>query len=84
MDREVELVNKIIKESIIHGADWGGSYDSNEERLIKSIEEWIIFKELQHKYTIGKVRFDEPSKYYYDIMYQIVPITEKQKQIGVE
>lgn len=79
MDREVELVNKIIRESIIHGADWGGSYDSNEERLIKSIEEWIIFKELQHKYTIGKVRFDEPSTYSYWIMYQIVPITEKNR-----
>ena len=79
MDREVELVNKIIKESIIHGADWGGSYDTNEKNLIESIEEWIIFKELQHKYTIGKVRFDEPLKYSYWIMYQIVPIKEKQK-----
>lgn len=54
MEKEIEIINKIIKESIIHGADAGGSYEQNEYNLIVSINEWLIFKGLYNRYTVKK------------------------------
>lgn len=52
MEKEIEIINKIIKESVIHGADSQGSYDRNEYNLIVAINEWLIFKGLHHKYVV--------------------------------
>lgn len=49
---EIKLVNRIIAEAVWHGADSGGSYDQNEEELVKSIGEWLAFKGLCDKYTL--------------------------------
>lgn len=29
MEKEITIINKIIREAIIHGADSGGSYEQN-------------------------------------------------------
>lgn len=52
MKQEIQIVNKIIKEAVIHGADSGGSYDQNEHDLIAAINEWLIFKGWHNQYTI--------------------------------
>lgn len=52
MEKEIKLINNIIAEAIIHGADSGGSYEQNEYNLITAINEWLIFKGLHHKYTV--------------------------------
>lgn len=54
MEKEIEIINKIIKESIIHGADAGGSYEQNEYNLIVAVNEWLIFKGLHNRYTVKK------------------------------
>lgn len=33
MEKEIEMINRIIVEAVMHGADSGGSYDSNEKNL---------------------------------------------------
>lgn len=52
MREEIELINKIIAEAVMHGADIGGSYDSNEENLTKSITDWLKFKGIDNKYCV--------------------------------
>jgi hypothetical protein len=72
MEKEIEIINKIIKESIIHGADAGGSYEQNEYNLIVAINEWLIFKGLHHRYTV------EEDVYVGDgwAVHQIVPVKD--------
>lgn len=55
MEKEIQIVNKIIREAVIHGADAGGSYNSNEENLIESIKAWLNLKEMSDKYTIDEL-----------------------------
>ena len=52
MENEIKIINKIIFESIRHGADPSGSYNCNAENLIESVEEWLKLKGLQNDYTI--------------------------------
>lgn len=55
MEKEIEIINKIIREAIIHGADSGGSYEQNEEELTNVVIEWIKLKNLADRYIITKV-----------------------------
>lgn len=52
MEKEIWIINKIIREAIIHGADNGGSYEQNEKSLVKAIYEWLELKDLSDKYKI--------------------------------
>ena len=52
MEKEIKIVNKIIREAIVHGADLGGSYEQNEENLINSVNEWLELKRLSDKYVV--------------------------------
>lgn len=54
MEKQVELVNDIIFNAIMHGADPGGSYDCNKEGLYRSIENWLKANNLVG-YTIDEV-----------------------------
>ena len=47
MDKQIELINDIIFNAILHGADCGGSYDSNRDGLIASIEKWLNFNKIK-------------------------------------
>lgn len=54
MNKEIEIINKIIVEAVMHGADSGGSYDSNEKNLIDAVEEWLELKDFGYEYTVKK------------------------------
>ena len=71
MEKEIEIINKIIKESVIHGADSGGSYDQNEKRLLESINEWMEFKGISKEYTAMYIKIDCKTKGIWEII-QIV------------
>jgi hypothetical protein len=62
MREEIELINKIIAESVMHGADIGGSYDSNEENSTKSITDWLKFKGIDNKYCVKYQEVRTPSR----------------------
>lgn len=51
-EKEVEFINEIIAESIKHGADLGGIYNSNLEGLIESVNKWLMHKNLIDKYEL--------------------------------
>ncbi len=55
MENEIKSINQIIIESVIHGADSGGSYDSNENNLINSINNWLELKQLKDEYEVKEV-----------------------------
>lgn len=55
MEREIQIINKIIEEAVIHGADSGGSYDQNEEGLLRAINDWLEMKDLSTEYEIVEI-----------------------------
>lgn len=75
IEKEIEILNNIIKSAIIHGADVGGSYDNNEEGLIEAINTWLEMKELSNQYTISIVEVGDKTGIWN--MYQIVKITNE-------
>lgn len=55
IENEINCMNQIIIESVIHGADSGGIYGSNENNLINSINNWLELKHLKDKYEVKEV-----------------------------
>lgn len=55
---EIALINQIIKEAIIHGADAGGSYEQNNEALTKAVNDWLEYKNISNDYKLTKVIID--------------------------
>lgn len=72
MDKEIKLINDIIAEAIIHGADSGGSYENNEEDLFAAVNEWLKFKGLQGRYVL-KERVEVECGWH---VHQLVPIDD--------
>ena len=52
IDHEIELVNNILEQAVRHGADIGGSYESNEGNLVCAIIEWLAYRNLFDKYEV--------------------------------
>ena len=49
---EVDLINDILEQAVRHGADIGGSYDSNEKVLLDAINKWLMYRRLYDRYTV--------------------------------
>ena len=54
---ETDLINQIVCEAVLHGADAGGSYDSNEKGLTQALQRYIDFKGISNDYTVENVKF---------------------------
>ena len=46
IEKEISLINNIVLNAVMHGADSGGSYDSNIDGLKQALNEWVKEKEL--------------------------------------
>lgn len=44
--KEIDLINDIVFNAVMHGADGGGSYNSNEDGLKQTLNTWIKEKNL--------------------------------------
>ena len=55
MENEIKIINDIIAMAVVHGADAGGSYESNGKRLTESIEQWLELKQISDKYEVDYV-----------------------------
>lgn len=75
IEKEIEIINNIIKSAIIHGADSGGSYDQNKEGLLEAITIWLEMKKLLNQYTISLVEVQDKTGLL-DV-YQIVKIANE-------
>ena len=70
INKEIELVNNLIIQAVMHGADTGGSYDCNEDGLVLSIQDWVEFKGIEDKYTVMEIEVIVNDSYW--IVWQIV------------
>lgn len=70
MENEIKLINNIVLQAIEHGADIGGSYDSNEKNLIIALNNWINYHNLSSKYIAKTVEVKD----YWNDAPQIVKI----------
>ena len=59
MEREIELINEIIANAIIHGGDWGGPYNSNIENLVIAINNWLREKGLKDSYHVVEADYQQ-------------------------
>lgn len=56
--KNINFINNIIIQAIIHGGDSGGPYCCNEKKLYNSIKQLIIQNNLEHDYEIAFLRVD--------------------------
>ena len=69
MDKEIELLNRIIATAVQNGGDLGGPYHNAEEELKESMEEYLTHRHLDN-YGIRFVDLDYP--FYFETL-QFVP-----------
>lgn len=77
IEKEVDLMNRIIDEAVVHGADTGGAYYQNEEGLESAINTWLHYKKIDNIYCVGERR----SAIVNAKMPQIVKTSELEKMI---
>lgn len=56
---EIDFVNNILEHAVRHGADFGGSYDSNEKGLVDAIYKWLIYRGLYDRYKVVDTESDQ-------------------------
>lgn len=71
IEKEIDIINTIIAEAVVHGADAGGSYDQNEKHLMESINTWLEFKGLTKKYFVSRIETKTSRWKFFDVL-QIV------------
>lgn len=49
---EIGLINDILEQAVRHGADIGGSYESNEDGLLDAIYKYLIYRRLYGRYKV--------------------------------
>ena len=52
LDTEIDLINNILEQAVRHGADIGGSYESNKNGLLDAIHKWLIYRGLYDRYKV--------------------------------
>ena len=66
VEKELRLVNSIIREAISHGGDLGGSYSTNGENLNNVIMAYLRARNLDNQYT----RYHHHLKLLFRIVFQ--------------
>lgn len=61
IEKEIQLINEIVCQAIIHGGDAGGSYSSNTGGLVKTLNNWIKAKGKENLYRVGITKFLDES-----------------------
>lgn len=79
MREEIALINKIIVEAVMHGADSGGSYNSNEQDLTEAITDWLKFKGIDNDYCVKYQEVRKPCGHLkgWTAVWEILQICEK-------
>lgn len=71
LQKEIDLINDIVLNAVVHGADCGGAYNQNEDGLRHSLNEWLKAKGIQDDYYI-----DEVEREYYRGLWCVLQIEE--------
>ena len=62
VEKELRLVNSIIREAISHGGDLGGSYSTNGENLNNVIMAYLRARNLDNQYTTDATVYGDYSE----------------------
>lgn len=65
LQKEIDLVNQMIREAIWHGADAGGAYCQNGYELKNTIEKWLDYKGIGDKYIVCAEEYNPITKQHY-------------------
>lgn len=77
IEEEINVINEIVKQSVIHGGDAGGAYLSNEEMTVRYLQIWLEKKELSDKYKVITEEKSKKGSYIFNTFPKIVPIKEE-------
>lgn len=77
IEEEINVINEIVKQSVIHGGDAGGAYFSNEEMTVRYLQIWLEKKELSDKYKVITKEKSIKGSYIFNTFPKIVPIKEE-------
>ncbi len=58
-DENINIINNLIVEAVIHGGDSGGPYCCNGTKLEKIIEQFLIHNKLTSKYEVSFLHVKE-------------------------
>lgn len=73
MNKKVQLINELIVKSVIHGGDAGGPYFSDEQSVIKTMQEMKKEFDFLNDYEIEVVDVSN-KEYYTDDMPQFIEV----------
>lgn len=74
VDKEIELINEIVAQAVIHGGDSGGPYYTNSSVLYKTLRNWLIEECLIDEFKIVQKEYiDIDHRVRYPNMFTIVP-----------
>lgn len=62
IEKELGLVNSIIREAVSHGGDSGGSYSTNGENLNNAIMDYLKARNLDNQYTTDATVYGDYSE----------------------
>lgn len=62
IEKELRLVNSIIREAIRHGGDAGGSYFTNGQNLNNTIMDYLKVRDLDNQYTTDATVYGDYSE----------------------
>ncbi len=79
MEREIELINEIIANAIIHGGDWGGPYEVNLENLVMAVNNWLREKGLKDSYHVVQAYYSQVLSTNYKFLENDAEIGEHKK-----
>jgi hypothetical protein len=57
---QFEMVNDIVLQAIKHGSDSGGSYNSNEDGLVNTLETYALLLDADAKVEVKNVVEEHP------------------------
>ena len=78
IEKEIELMNEIIVQAIIHGGDSDGPYYTNEIGLYKVIKKWLDERGISSCYKIVQKEYiDYDNRIIYKNIFMIVPVADE-------
>ena len=76
-DKEIELINEIVVQAVIHGGDSSGPYYTNSNALYKALKKWLVENCLTDEFIDAKHREIYPD------MFVIVPKEDETEEYHI-
>ena len=83
-DKEIELINEIVVQAVIHGGDSSGPYYTNSNALYKALKKWLVENCLTDEFkVVQKEYIDAKHREIYPDMFVIVPKEDETEEYHI-